>query len=83
MDTRRDFIRKTAIAGAALCLPATLMREGQAAYPELKTRNPKKTLVLWHSQTGQTRRYARLIGTPVFYYDIPANVSDWLETIPY
>jgi ferredoxin/flavodoxin len=114
METRRDFIRKTAIVGAALCLPATLTREGRAAYAELKTRNPKKALVLWYSQTGQTRRYAKLIGctlkakgmaidvrdiqefdkkhlpdydfiiigTPVFYYDTPANVVDWLETIP-
>jgi ferredoxin len=23
-----------------------------------------------------------IIGTPVFYYDTPSNVSDWLETIP-
>jgi ferredoxin/flavodoxin len=85
-----------------------------AAYPDLKTRTPKKVLILWYSQTGQTRRYARLIGcimkgknlavdereiqevdkkilpdydliivgTPVFYYDTPSNVSDWLETIP-
>ena len=114
METRRDFIRKAAIAGAALCLPATLTREGRAAYAELKTRNPKKALVLWYSQTGLTRRYAKLIGctlkakdmavdvrdmqvfdkkllsdydliilgTPVFYYDTPANVVDWLETIP-
>jgi ferredoxin/flavodoxin len=114
MDTRRDFIKKTAIVGAALCLPVSLTREGRAAYPELKTRNPKKALVLWYSQTGHTRRYARLIGctlkgkgfvvdvrdmqeldknllpnydliivgTPVFYYDTPANVSQWLETIP-
>jgi len=114
METRRDFIRKTAMVGAALCLPITLTSEGRAAYPELKTRNPQKALVLWHSQTGHTRRYARLIGctlkekgmavdvhdlqefdkkllpdydfiivgTPVFYYDTPANVVDWLETIP-
>jgi hypothetical protein len=45
MDTRRDFIKKTAIVGAALCLP-TLAIEGRAAYPELKTRNPKKALIL-------------------------------------
>ncbi len=114
METRRDFIRKTAMVGVALCLPITLTSEGRAAYPELKTRNPQKALVLWHSQTGHTRRYARLIGctlkekgmavdvhdlqefdkkllpdydfiivgTPVFYYDTPANVVDWLETIP-
>jgi ferredoxin/flavodoxin len=114
METRRNFIKKGAIVGAALCLPISLTRESPAAYPDLKTRNPKRILVLWYSQTGQTRRYARLIGcilkekglavdacdmqefdkelllnydciiigTPVFYYDTPTNVSDWLETIP-
>jgi ferredoxin/flavodoxin len=114
MDTRRDFIKKGAIVGAALCLPVSLTRESRAAYTDLKTRNPKRALVLWYSQTGQTRRYARLIGcilkakgltidardmqefdknllpnydliiigTPVFYYDTPSNVSEWLETIP-
>ena len=114
METRRGFIKKSAIVGAALCLPVSLTRESRAAYPDLKTRNPKTMLVLWYSQTGQTRRYARLIGcilkgkglavdacdmqefdknllsnydlvivgTPVFYYDTPANVSEWLETIP-
>jgi ferredoxin/flavodoxin len=114
MDTRRDFIKKSAIVGAALCLPVSLTRESRAAYPDLKTRNPKKVLVLWYSQTGQTRRYAKLIGcllkgkcltvdthdlqefdkkllpdydfiiigTPVFYYDTPANVSEWLAAIP-
>ncbi|OPY85053.1 MAG: Ferredoxin-2 [Smithella sp. PtaU1.Bin162] len=114
METRRSFIKKSAIAGAALCLPVSLAGKGFADYPELKTRNPKKVLVLWYSQTGQTRRYARLIGcifkekgltvdafdmskfdkkllvnydliivgTPVFYYDIPSNLIGWLEAIP-
>ena len=114
MDTRRDFIKKSAIVGAALCFPVYLTRESRADYPELKTRNPKKALILWYSQTGQTRRYARLIGcvlkgkdltvdaheiqeidknllpdydliivgTPVFYYDTPSNISEWLKTIP-
>jgi len=114
MDTRREFIKKSAIIGAALCLPVSLTREGIAAYPELKTRDPKKILILWYSQTGHTKRYARLIGcllkekhlavdirelketdpgivpgydliffgSPVFYYDAPSNVIDWLEKIP-
>ncbi|MBA4397532.1 MAG: hypothetical protein C0394_09150 [Syntrophus sp. (in: bacteria)] len=114
MDKRRDFIKKSAIVGAALCLPISLTRESRATYPDLKTRNPKRALVLWYSQTGQTRRYAKLIGcilkgndlsadardmqefdknllpdydliivgTPVFYYDTPSNVSEWLEAIP-
>jgi ferredoxin/flavodoxin len=114
MDTRREFIKKSAVASTVLCLPVTLTRESRAAYPNLKTRNPQRALVLWYSQTGQTRRYARLIGcilkgkglaidvrdmqefdkngltnydliivgTPVFYYDTPANVREWLEIIP-
>lgn len=114
MDTRRDFIKKSAIVSAALCLPVSWPDECVAAYPDFKTRSPKKALVLWYSQTGHTQRYARLIGcilkgknieadvreiqetdktvlpgydfiivgTPVFYYDTPSNVSEWLEKIP-
>jgi ferredoxin/flavodoxin len=114
MDSRRNFIKKSAILGAALCLPVSLTKEGYASYSELKTRSPKKVLILWYSQTGQTLSYARLIacvlqsknitvdkreiqefnkklmpdydfiiiGTPVFYYDTPSNVVQWLETIP-
>ncbi|MCE5211208.1 MAG: EFR1 family ferrodoxin [Deltaproteobacteria bacterium] len=114
METRRNFIKKSAVVSAALCLPVSLTSESRAAYPDLKTRHPQKVLILWYSQTGQTYRYARLIGcilkgknlkvdereiqevdkrilpdydliivgTPVFYYDTPSNISDWLEKIP-
>lgn len=114
METRRCFIKKSAIAGASLCLPVSLTGESRAASPGFKTRHPKRTLVLWYSQTGQTRRYGRLIGcilkgkglavdafdmrqfdrnllvqydlvvvgAPVFYYDAPSNVCQWLEAIP-
>ncbi|HON59618.1 MAG TPA: EFR1 family ferrodoxin [Smithella sp.] len=114
METRRDFIKKTAVAGAALCLPVAWGRQSAAAYPDFKTRDPKKILILWYSQTGHTQRYARLIGcvlkaknlavdvrelqetdpkilplydlifigSPVFYYDAPSNVVEWLEKIP-
>jgi ferredoxin/flavodoxin len=114
MNTRRYFIKICAVAAAAMCLPLSLPRKSRASYPALKTRNPKRALVLWYSQTGQTRRYARLVGcilkgkglavdlrdmqefdksllpnydlivvgTPVFYYDTPSNVGEWLETIP-
>jgi len=114
METRRNFIKKSAVISAALCLPVSLNREGIAAYSDLKTRSPKKVLILWYSQTGHTQRYAKLIGcilkeknltvdvrefqdtdkkilpdydliivgTPVFYYDTPPNVVQWLEAIP-
>ena len=112
MDTRRNFIKKSAIFCATLSLP--LPASGQAAHWELKTRNPKRGLVVCYSQSGFTRRYGKLIscilkekglmadladirsfdtkhltdydlvliGSPVFYYDIPSNVSDWLAAMP-
>ena len=114
LDTRRDFIKKSAIFCAAVSLPPALTSPVRAAEPNFKTRDPKRALVLYYSQTGMTARYGRLIacslkekglavdyldmqgfdknrfvqydlilvGTPVFYYDIPANVSDWLASIP-
>ena len=112
MDTRRNFIKKSAILCAALSLP--LPAGGQVTHRELKTRNPKRGLVVCYSQSGFTRRYGKLIscilrekglmadladirsfdtkrltdydliliGSPVFYYDIPSNVSDWLAATP-
>jgi ferredoxin len=114
MGTRRDFIKKSAILCAAASLPLPLSSKGHAAARQLKTRDPKRALVLLYSQTGMTSRYGRLtacllkdrglavdlsemqgfdknrlvrydliiVGSPVFYYDIPANISDWLAAIP-
>ena len=81
MDTRRDFIKKSAIVGAALCLPISLTRESQADYPDLKTRNPKKVLILWYSQTGQTHRYARLIGCILKGKDLTVNEMKYRKLI--
>jgi hypothetical protein len=112
MENRRNFIKKSAMLCAALSLP--LPAQARAVQRELKTRNPKRALVLCYSQSGFTSRYGRLmacilkdrgltvdladmrsfdkkrladydlilIGSPVFYYDIPSNVSDWLAAMP-
>jgi len=114
MDTRRGFIKKSAILCAAAGLPLACSRNGRAAGGELKNRDPKRALVLYYSQTGLTYRYGRLIGcglkdkglavdtlnmlefnkkrlidydliivgSPVFYYDIPPNVVNWLADLP-
>ena len=114
METRRNFIKKSAILCTAASLPLPFPGTGRTANREFKNRDPKNALVLYYSQTGLTSRYGRLIacilkgrgltvdaldmqgfdkrrfanydliivGTPVFYYDIPANVSDWLAEIP-
>lgn len=114
METRRGFIRKSAILCAAAGLPLSFSPNCRAANRELRTCDPRRALVLCYSQTGLTSRYCRLIGcllkdrgmavevldmqgfskerlagydlivvgTPVFYYDIPINVSDWLSGLP-
>ena len=113
METRRSFVKKSAIICAALTLPLPLVTSVRAAR-EFKIRDPKRALVLCYTQTGFTSRYGKLIacllqekglateladmrdfdknrlmdydlilvGSPVFYYDVPSNVSDWLAAIP-
>jgi ferredoxin/flavodoxin len=114
MDTRRSFIRTISLTVAMLSLTAALPTASRSSYPPLRTRDPRKALVLWYSQTGFTARYGKLIacklrekglnveageigdfdrtrlpdydliviGSPVFYYDIPENVSQWIDRIP-
>lgn len=114
MHSRRDFIKKSVMIYAACSLPLPLSANGQTLHTELKTREPRRALVLCYSQTGFTKRYGHviacvfknkgldveladmrrfeqkhlpdydliLLGSPVFYYDIPSNVSDWLSTAP-
>lgn len=114
METRRSFIAKTAVTAASLALPAGELFAAPKTHPPMKTRSPKKALIIWYSQTGHTRRIARLmgkvwekqgiaveardyravdrdamasydlivIGTPVYYLDVPGNVKEWLAGIP-
>ncbi|HRS82455.1 MAG TPA: EFR1 family ferrodoxin [Smithellaceae bacterium] len=114
METRRDFIKKSVVVCAALSLPLPGAAYGQTVHRELKTRDPKRALVLCYSQSGFSARYGKLIacllkdqgltveladlrrfdpkrlpdydlilvGSPVFYYDIPENVADWLASAP-
>ncbi len=114
METRRGFIWKSAVFCAAMSLPLPRTAAAQLVERPLKTRDPKRALVLCYSQSGFTARYGRLmacilkgrgltveladmrgfdknrlpdydlilIGSAVFYYDIPANVADWLASAP-
>lgn len=110
-ETRRGFIRKGALLFAAASLPVCIPVKASAAPKAFATRDPKRALILYYSQTGMTHRYGRLIacllksggiaatladmrrfdwthlerydfilvGSPVFYYDIPANVAACLS----
>ena len=85
-----------------------------AATATMNPKIPKKAMVFWYSQTGNTERAGRLIaetlkkqgleveaseyrdidpasvanfdmivaGSPVYYYDVPANFKKWLRALP-
>jgi len=117
MHDRRSFLKKSALAAAALSLPvapACACAGTIRALIPLKTRKVERALVVWYSQTGNTARYGRLlaatmrraglkvtsgevrqvdagnlsgydlivVGSPVFYYDAPAFVQDWVRSLP-
>lgn len=117
MDDRRSFLKKSALASAALAVPAisscACLDTIRAKVP-MKTRQVNRALVVWYSQTGSTRRYGRLlattmqeagvevtacdlrevdkskirgydlmvVGAPVFYYDAPSIVQQWVLSLP-
>ncbi|MBW1849685.1 MAG: twin-arginine translocation signal domain-containing protein, partial [Deltaproteobacteria bacterium] len=117
MEDRRTFLKKSAIAAAALSTPAIpgcINISTIRAKVPMKTRETEKALVLWYSQTGYTERNGKLlartfekkgikvtaseirdfnqngienydlivIGSPVFYYDTPGFVKDWIMSLP-
>lgn len=116
MENRRSFLLKGAVMVTALSLgPLACGHFGrQGAAGSLRTKEPRRAMVLWFSQTGNTERYGKLVarrlemaglavdagdirgtepsslsaydlivfGSPVFHYDIPPNVKQWLEQTP-
>ncbi len=114
METRKEFIKKSAVIAASLAIPGCSSKDVKDEMIPLKTKTPKTALAIYYSQTGHTKMYARLIakiwekeglkadvkeyrtvdpaalsgydlimvGTPVYYYDAPVNVLEWLKKIP-
>lgn len=62
METRKKFLQKCTAVLAAITIPGFLSRCSKVSDEPFKTQEPKKGVVLWYSQSGNTRRYARLIG---------------------
>ncbi len=60
MDTRKSFLQKGALAAATIAASGELELAARVHGP-MKTNQPGKGLVLWYSQSGNTRRYGRLI----------------------
>ena len=61
METRRSFLKKSAITCAAISLPGCSTGHAKRTFRPMKTRQPRNALVLWYSQTGHTRRIGRVI----------------------
>lgn len=63
MENRRVFIKKCVVGCAAFAMAgcASCSSDMRTHVP-MKTKTPKKNLVLWFSQTGHTGRIGRLIG---------------------
>ncbi|MBI9077865.1 MAG: EFR1 family ferrodoxin [Desulfatibacillum sp.] len=77
MENRRTFLKKSAIACAALTVPGctTNLMASQSA-KGFRTQNPKKALVLWYSQTGHTKRYGQLIAHVLEQNNMAVDASD-------
>ena len=117
METRRSFLKKTALIGASVSFPtlsscSTLKTEKTRI--ALKPREVKKAAILWYSQTSNTEKCGivisktfekagvkvvsgdfrsidklnisetdlLVIGSPVFYYDTPDFVKDYIQSLP-
>jgi len=75
-ETRRGFIKKGAILCAAAGLPVAFPAATSAAPKAFTMRDPKRVLILYYSQTGMTRRYARLIGCLLSELGLSVDLAD-------
>lgn len=117
MESRRTFLKKSALTAVATALPSlsscVTIRTIKADAP-IKSEKINKAAVLWYSQTGNTQKCGKVlakvfekkgitvifgdlrdfeqsrfidldllvIGSPVFYYDIPDFVKNFIRSLP-
>ena len=117
MESRRTFLKKSALAAAAAAVPAAsscVSISTIKANVPMKSNEVRKAAVLWYSQTGNTQKCGKVlaktlekkgikvvygdlrnfdqqkisavdlivIGSPVFYYDTPDYVKDFIQSLP-
>jgi ferredoxin/flavodoxin len=117
MESRRIFLKKSALMGAATTLPfipSCFTISTIAANVSFKPRKISKVAIVWYSQTGNTQKCGKVlartfekkgitvidgdvrdvdrtkisdvdllvIGAPVFYYDIPGFVKEFIQSLP-
>ena len=62
-ESRRCFLKTAAITTAALSLPTACCSHETNRFSAPRTQHVQKAYVLWFSQTGNTERMGRLIGS--------------------
>lgn len=117
MESRRTFLKKSALAAAAVALPtlsSCVTISTIRGKVSMKSKEVRKAAVLWYSQTGNTQKCGKVlaktfekkgitviygdlrhfdktkivdvdlivIGSPVFYYDTPDFVKDFIRSLP-
>jgi ferredoxin/flavodoxin len=117
MESRRTFLKKSALIGAAATLPAIpsgFTISTIEANTSIEPRKISTAAVVWYSQTGNTQKCGKVlartlenkgiaviagevrdvdrtkisdvdllvIGAPVFYYDTPDYVKDFIQSLP-
>jgi ferredoxin/flavodoxin len=82
MDTRRNFLKKSALAALAFSLAPTAgcmcSSTIQAAVP-LKSKKVRRALVAWYSQTGNTGRNGKLLAITMRAGGIQVDSGDMRE----
>ena len=79
MDTRRTFIKKSLVAGAAMSitsLPSCVTLGTTKARVPMKSGKIGRALVLWYSQTGHTKRCGRVIAKTLAQRGVGVEAAD-------
>jgi hypothetical protein len=80
-ETRRSFIVKSAAALVAFSFPLTGTARPKA-YGGIPMKHPRKALVVWYSQTGNTGRCGRLIAKTLEKSGLETRTSEYRDIDP-
>ena len=77
MESRRSFLLKSSVIILFSLAPGcSAIAMSQRTFAPMKTMRPKRALMLWYSQTGNTRRNGRLIAKVWEKHGLQVDASD-------
>ena len=81
MKDRREFIKKSALTLMTLSMPMVLSCNIGASI-KMNPKKPKKAMVFWYSQTGNTERTGRLIAETLKKHGLEVVAGEYREIDP-